>query len=127
MSCCNGVWRVQDSLAVSRAIGDINMKQWIISEPETKKLQLTRDCEFLIMASDGLWDKVIHTRVLHRDYLFVHVCVLSFRKNFKRSFMTQHLHILLLCNLKCKEKQLKRIDDTCMSSSKFYVYVFSFN
>ncbi|OAY63842.1 putative protein phosphatase 2C 77 [Ananas comosus] len=58
VSCCNGVWRVQDSLAVSRAIGDINMKQWIISEPETKKLQLTRDCEFLIMASDGLWDKV---------------------------------------------------------------------
>ncbi|XP_072970060.1 probable protein phosphatase 2C 74 [Typha angustifolia] len=55
---CNGVWRVQDSLAVSRAIGDMNMKEWIISEPETKKIHLTRDCEFLIMASDGLWDKV---------------------------------------------------------------------
>ncbi|XP_020588016.1 probable protein phosphatase 2C 77 [Phalaenopsis equestris] len=54
----NGVWRVQDSLAISRAIGDVNLKEWIISEPETRRLQLTQDCEFLIMASDGLWDKV---------------------------------------------------------------------
>lgn len=58
VSCHNGVWRVQDSLAISRAIGDANMKEWIISEPETRKIQLDRDCEFLIMASDGLWDKV---------------------------------------------------------------------
>ncbi|EHA8589160.1 putative protein phosphatase 2C 74 [Cocos nucifera] len=57
--CCrNGVWRVQDSLAISRAIGDISMKEWIISEPEIKRLHLTLDCEFLIIASDGLWEKV---------------------------------------------------------------------
>ncbi|THU69160.1 hypothetical protein C4D60_Mb08t11480 [Musa balbisiana] len=58
VTCHNGIWRVQDSLAVSRAIGDVNMKEWIISEPETKSLQLTPECEFLILASDGLWDKV---------------------------------------------------------------------
>ncbi|KAA8521096.1 hypothetical protein F0562_011751 [Nyssa sinensis] len=56
--CRNGVWRVNGSLAVSRAIGDLHLKQWVISEPEIKKLPLTSDCEFLIMASDGLWDKV---------------------------------------------------------------------
>lgn len=56
--CRNGVWRVQGSLAISRAIGDLHLKEWIISEPEFKKLPLTSDCEFLIMASDGLWDKV---------------------------------------------------------------------
>ncbi|KAI9177462.1 hypothetical protein LWI28_015508 [Acer negundo] len=56
--CRNGVWRVQGSLAVSRAIGDMHLKEWIISEPDIKKLPLTSDCEFLIMASDGLWDKV---------------------------------------------------------------------
>lgn len=55
---CNGAWRVQGSLAVSRAIGDLHLKEWIISEPETKRLSLTADCEFLIMASDGLWDKI---------------------------------------------------------------------
>ncbi|XP_059629708.1 probable protein phosphatase 2C 2 [Cornus florida] len=56
--CRNGVWRVNGSLAVSRAVGDLHLKEWIISEPEIKKLPLTSDCEFLIMASDGLWDKV---------------------------------------------------------------------
>ncbi|XP_043720780.1 probable protein phosphatase 2C 74 [Telopea speciosissima] len=54
----NGVWRAQATLAVSRAIGDQSLKEWIISEPEIKKLHLTSDCEFLIVASDGLWDKV---------------------------------------------------------------------
>ncbi|XP_058090056.1 probable protein phosphatase 2C 74 [Magnolia sinica] len=58
VACCKGVWRVQGSLAVSRAIGDMHMKEWIISEPETNKIRLTSDCEFLIMASDGLWEKV---------------------------------------------------------------------
>lgn len=58
VSCCNGVWRVQGSLSVSRAIGDVYLKEWVISEPETNKLRLTSDCDFLVMASDGLWDKV---------------------------------------------------------------------
>lgn len=56
----NGVWRVQGSLAISRAIGDIHLKEWIISEPEIRKLPITSDCEFLILASDGLWDKVTY-------------------------------------------------------------------
>ncbi|KAG6578314.1 putative protein phosphatase 2C 2, partial [Cucurbita argyrosperma subsp. sororia] len=58
VECKNGVWRVQGSLAVSRAIGDVHLKEWVISEPEIRRLPLTPDCEFLIMASDGLWDKV---------------------------------------------------------------------
>ena len=36
----------------------MHLKEWIISEPEIQKLHLTSYCEFLIMASDGLWDKV---------------------------------------------------------------------
>ncbi|KAK7829334.1 putative protein phosphatase 2c 25 [Quercus suber] len=46
------------SLAVSRGIGDRHLKQWIIAEPETKVLKIEHDCEFVILASDGLWDKV---------------------------------------------------------------------
>ncbi|KAF5479377.1 hypothetical protein F2P56_000208 [Juglans regia] len=56
--CRNGVWRVQGSLAVSRAIGDLHLKDWVISEPDIKSLRITSDYDFLIMASDGLWDKV---------------------------------------------------------------------
>ena len=58
LHCRNGIWRVHGSLAVSRAIGDQHLKEWIISEPEIKRVPLTSDCQFLIMASDGLWDKV---------------------------------------------------------------------
>ncbi|KAF3782120.1 putative protein phosphatase 2C 2 [Nymphaea thermarum] len=54
----SGVWRVQGSLAVSRAIGDLHLKEWVISEPEVSKLEISSDCQFLVMASDGLWDKV---------------------------------------------------------------------
>ncbi|XP_057804554.1 probable protein phosphatase 2C 25 [Salvia miltiorrhiza] len=54
----NGVWRVLGSLAVSRSIGDRYLKQWITAEPETRVIKLEPDHEFLILASDGLWDKV---------------------------------------------------------------------
>ncbi|XP_010253791.1 PREDICTED: probable protein phosphatase 2C 25 [Nelumbo nucifera] len=58
VDCCHGVWRLQGSLAVSRGIGDRHLKQWVTAEPETKILKIRPECEFLILASDGLWDKV---------------------------------------------------------------------
>ncbi|KAJ9128463.1 hypothetical protein P3X46_022141 [Hevea brasiliensis] len=54
----HGVWRIQGSLAVSRGIGDGHLKQWVIAEPETKIIKINHDHEFLILASDGLWDRV---------------------------------------------------------------------
>ncbi|KAM5556707.1 putative protein phosphatase 2C 25 [Rosa sericea] len=58
VDCCRGVWRIQGSLAVSRGIGDRQLKQWVIAEPETQVLKINPECEFLMLASDGLWDKV---------------------------------------------------------------------
>lgn len=74
MNCHSGVWRVQGSLAVSRAIGDVHLKEWIISEPETNKLRLTPDCEFLIIASDGLWDKA---SILNQFFFFLSFLLLN--------------------------------------------------
>ncbi|GER50950.1 phosphatase 2C family protein [Striga asiatica] len=54
----HGVWRVNGSLAVSRAIGDRDHKESVIADPETKVLEISPECEFLILASDGLWDSV---------------------------------------------------------------------
>jgi serine/threonine protein phosphatase PrpC len=34
------------------------MKQWLTAEPDTRKIEITSDCEFLILASEGVWDKV---------------------------------------------------------------------
>ncbi|KAI7742261.1 hypothetical protein M8C21_024770 [Ambrosia artemisiifolia] len=58
VDCSRGVSRVLGSLAVSRGIGDRSLKQWITAEPETKMLKIIPEFEFLIMASDGLWEKV---------------------------------------------------------------------
>lgn len=67
--CRNGVWRLQGSLSVSRAIGDQHLKEWVISEPEIKKIRLTSECEFLVVASDGLWDKV--RMIFNSEFLVV--------------------------------------------------------
>ncbi|KAJ7948970.1 putative Phosphatase 2C family protein [Quillaja saponaria] len=53
-----GGWRVHGILSVSRSIGDAHLKDWVLAEPDTKILQLTPDMEFLVLATDGLWDEV---------------------------------------------------------------------
>lgn len=58
MDCHRGIWRIEGTLAVTRGIGDSNLKKWVVAEPETVILRIKPECEFLILASDGLWDKV---------------------------------------------------------------------
>lgn len=41
---------------MTRAIGDHNLRPYIISEPEIEVTVLSDEEEFLIMATDGLWD-----------------------------------------------------------------------
>lgn len=53
-----GAWRVHGVLSVSRSIGDAHLKDWVLAEPDTKILCLTSDMEYLVLASDGLWEEV---------------------------------------------------------------------
>ncbi|KZV40036.1 hypothetical protein F511_12431 [Dorcoceras hygrometricum] len=53
-----GSWRVHGTLAVSRSIGDAHLKNWVIAEPSTKVVSLSPDMEYLVLASDGLWEEV---------------------------------------------------------------------
>ena len=50
------VWnnRVNGKLSVSRAFGDIEMKDFVISEPECETIPLTHREDLLILASDGI-------------------------------------------------------------------------
>ena len=43
-------------LAVSRAFGDKPLKRFVISTPHMQEEQLCHEDEFIILASDGLWD-----------------------------------------------------------------------
>ena len=51
-----GVWRVEGCLAVSRAIGDRMLKDYVSAEPEILERTITKDDAFIIVATDGLWD-----------------------------------------------------------------------
>nr|KJB27362.1 hypothetical protein B456_004G293300 [Gossypium raimondii] len=45
-------------LAVSRAFGDRLLKQYVVADPEIQEEKIDSSLEFLILASDGLWDVV---------------------------------------------------------------------
>lgn len=51
-----GTWRVCGVLAVSRAFGDKPLKKYVIAKPYIQEETLNFDDEFLILASDGIWD-----------------------------------------------------------------------
>ncbi|CAN8229773.1 unnamed protein product [Cochlearia groenlandica] len=53
-----GTWRVGGVLAVSRAFGDRLLKQYVVADPEIQEVKVDSSLEFLILASDGLWDVV---------------------------------------------------------------------
>jgi protein phosphatase 1L len=79
VACVNGIWRLQGTLAVTRGFGDNNLKQWVSSRPDVTKLKLTPECEFLILASDGLWDKVINkAHPLTHRHMYSFLDVLSY-------------------------------------------------
>lgn len=48
--------RVNGVLAVTRALGDSPMKQYVVGNPYTTEIELQDDDEFLVIACDGLWD-----------------------------------------------------------------------
>ncbi|XP_010454666.1 PREDICTED: probable protein phosphatase 2C 78 [Camelina sativa] len=50
--------RVLGILAMSRAIGDNYLKPYVISKPEVTVTDRVNEDDFLILASDGLWDVV---------------------------------------------------------------------
>ncbi|KAL1206688.1 putative protein phosphatase 2C 76 [Cardamine amara subsp. amara] len=53
-----GTWRVGGVLAMSRAFGNRMLKQFVVAEPEIQDLEIDHEAEFLVLASDGLWDVV---------------------------------------------------------------------
>lgn len=49
--------RVMGQLAVTRAFGDLELKESGVSvKPDLNEFEIVPDHKYLIMASDGLWD-----------------------------------------------------------------------
>ncbi|CAI5531678.1 unnamed protein product [Closterium sp. Naga37s-1] len=76
-----GTWRVQGVLAVTRGLGDANYKEYITPEPEVVHVPVTRDCDFLIMASDGLWDVVTNQEAVDIARSCLEAEIKAFKRN----------------------------------------------
>lgn len=50
--------RVFGQFGLTRAFGNIPLKKWVISEPFVKKLTITDNDRFVVIASDGIWDVI---------------------------------------------------------------------
>ncbi|XP_053557916.1 protein phosphatase 1F [Bombina bombina] len=53
-----GCWRVNGTLAVSRAIGDIDQKPYVSSEGDVVSRALSGSDDFLVLACDGFFDTI---------------------------------------------------------------------
>ncbi|XP_057383134.1 protein phosphatase 1F [Balaenoptera acutorostrata] len=56
-------WRVNGTLAVSRAIGDVFQKPYVSGEADTASQELTGSEDYLLLACDGFFDVVPHQEV----------------------------------------------------------------
>ncbi|PNH01260.1 putative protein phosphatase 2C 8 [Tetrabaena socialis] len=66
--CCNfgrGNMYVMGQLAVTRSFGDFDLRPYVIAQPELVVHARTPDDEFLVLASDGLWDALSNQEVVN--------------------------------------------------------------
>lgn len=56
-------WRVNGTLAVSRAIGDVFQKPYVSGEADAASRELTGSEDYLLLACDGFFDVVSHQEV----------------------------------------------------------------
>lgn len=55
--------RVMGILAMSRALGDLSLRPYVIPDPDVTVVARQQDDEFLILGSDGLWDVLSNSDV----------------------------------------------------------------
>lgn len=60
-----GTWRVGGVLAVSRAFGDRLLKRYVVALPDVTMYDLGPTDEYVIMATDGLWDVVTNQEAVN--------------------------------------------------------------
>lgn len=60
-----GCWRAMGILAMSRAIGDLFLKPYVSAKPDVREVQLGPHDEFVVLASDGVYDVFDNEQVVN--------------------------------------------------------------
>ncbi|KAL8157799.1 hypothetical protein AgCh_002491 [Apium graveolens] len=73
---CAGVWRINESLAVFRGIGDEHLKQWVTAEPETKVNN--QEAVDVVRANEASMDKLgaLENNSAVEQVLYVNMCLI---------------------------------------------------
>ncbi|XP_013772631.1 mucin-17-like isoform X3 [Limulus polyphemus] len=66
-----GTWRVNGTLAVSRALGDPEHKPYVSCEPDVITVNLDGTEDFVILGCDGLWDRMTPSDIITSVYCYV--------------------------------------------------------
>eukprot|EP00240_Pyramimonas_obovata_P005245 CAMPEP_0118926682 /NCGR_PEP_ID=MMETSP1169-20130426/4312_1 /TAXON_ID=36882 /ORGANISM="Pyramimonas obovata, Strain CCMP722" /LENGTH=409 /DNA_ID=CAMNT_0006868279 /DNA_START=147 /DNA_END=1373 /DNA_ORIENTATION=- len=87
-----GMSRVQGVLGVTRAFGDRDLKSYITAEPDVTAQRLGPESEFVVLATDGLWDFVGNQEAvdLVRDHVLAPASALG-RSASGASHLSSHL------------------------------------
>lgn len=71
----DGCARINRMLNLARSIGDYHLKQYVISSPYVRCIKLNKKAEYVILASDGLWDvydpETIDREIRQLKFLFL--------------------------------------------------------
>lgn len=79
----NGPYRVNPGgLSLSRSIGDLPSKarevvgnpNCLISNPEICEVKITNECDFMVMACDGVWDELSNQEVSDAVWQTLETC-----------------------------------------------------
>ncbi|POM66075.1 Hypothetical protein PHPALM_18124 [Phytophthora palmivora] len=95
-----GAYRVNGNLAVARAIGDRDSRPFVIGEAEIRQYDIEYDKdEFIVIASDGLWDVFTSSEVVEfvQDVMSVH-CEFSLTQKSASSAHYQFTRLLHTMN-----------------------------
>ena len=55
--------RVVGMLAITRSFGDHSYKRYVTAEPYIQRVELTSSSEFVVLASDGVFDVLSDSKV----------------------------------------------------------------
>lgn len=59
-------WRVDGQLAIARAFGDAGLKEHMTGEPDVVEVAVEKECEFLVLGSNGLFSMFDNQEVVDR-------------------------------------------------------------
>jgi serine/threonine protein phosphatase PrpC len=82
-----GVYRVNGNLALSRAMGDRSERPAVTAEPDITRIEVSDQDEFIVVATDGLWDVMSSQEVV----TYIHALLESHNSNLKPDYRRKAL------------------------------------